>query len=82
MELSERAVAEGVVEDVGDGFDMVDFNVDAKSDRPAPGMTMTAVESEIVIVPDDIGIRIVNVDETLEAGMDGTEVEGLGGDEV
>lgn len=82
MEPSERAVAEGVVEDVGDGFDVVAFNVDTKSEGLAPGMTMTAVESDIVSVPDDIGIRIVNMDETLEAGMDGTEVEGLGGDEV
>jgi hypothetical protein len=90
MEPSARAVAEDVVEDVGDSDGAVTvvtlvlepvpeipFNVDTKSERLAPGMTMTAVESDIVIVPDDTGIRIVNVDDipvTLEAGMDGKEM--------
>ena len=90
MEPSERAVADGVVEDVGDGVGVVTvvtlvlepvpeipFNVDTKSEPLAPGMTITAVESDIVIIPDDTGIRIVNVDdsaETLEAGMDGKEM--------
>ena len=55
------------------------FTFDAESEGVAPGMTMTEEESDIVIVPDNTGIRIVNVDDDPAkpevGGMDVKEME-------
>jgi hypothetical protein len=100
MEPSERALAEGEVEDIEDDIfagsavpillvvettvivlepaPETAFTFDAESEGLAPGMTMTEEESDIVIVPDNIGIRIVNVDDPAKpefGGMDAKEME-------
>ena len=55
------------------------FTFDAESEGLAPGMTITEEESDIVIVPDNTGIRIVNVDDDPAkpevGGMDAKEME-------